>query len=228
MVDYLNGKIYKITNCEDNEVYVGSTCQSLSKRFSKHKKACYNNTKNHTYFYQYVNKLGFDRFCITLIEDYPCNNRTELRAREGVFIREQGTLNTQIEGRTYKQWKEDNKERIVEKAKEYREKTKEQRKEYYKAYRIENKDKIAESSKNWRENNKEWASIKSKENYQANIDVRREQHKNWYNDNKEDVIKKRTVLIQCDVCKTMLQKNSISRHQKTKKCQSFTIGHIGQ
>lgn len=146
-MDYQNGKIYKITNCIDDEVYVGSTCQSLSKRFSKHKISSYSNTKNHTYFYQYVNKLGFDRFCITLIEDYPCNNRTELRAREGVFIREQGTLNTIIEGRTKREWIKDNKELIAEKQKEYREKNKEQMKEIYKKYVIENKDKIAERSK---------------------------------------------------------------------------------
>lgn len=30
-------KIYKITNETDNEIYIGSTCQSLNQRFTRHK-----------------------------------------------------------------------------------------------------------------------------------------------------------------------------------------------
>jgi group I intron endonuclease len=110
-MDYQNGKIYKITNCIDDEVYVGSTCQSLSRRFSKHKdmSRCRPNYK----IYQHFNKLGIDKFCISLIEDYPCNNKTELRCREGVFIKEQGTLNSQIECQTAKEYREENKEKIA-------------------------------------------------------------------------------------------------------------------
>jgi len=37
-VDYSKGKIYKITNDFNDEIYVGSTCDTLVKRFSNHKK----------------------------------------------------------------------------------------------------------------------------------------------------------------------------------------------
>ena len=38
-LDYSQGKVYKIFNTETNDVYIGSTTQSLSKRFYDHKKA---------------------------------------------------------------------------------------------------------------------------------------------------------------------------------------------
>ncbi len=36
-VDYSKSKIYKITNDFNNDIYVGSTCDTLVKRFSNHK-----------------------------------------------------------------------------------------------------------------------------------------------------------------------------------------------
>ena len=33
-VDYSQGKIYEITNDYNNDIYVGSTCDTLVKRFS--------------------------------------------------------------------------------------------------------------------------------------------------------------------------------------------------
>ena len=37
MPDFKKGKIYKITNDYNDDVYVGSTCDTLIKRFSYHK-----------------------------------------------------------------------------------------------------------------------------------------------------------------------------------------------
>ena len=37
MPDYSKGKIYKITNDLNDDVYIGSTCDTLSRRFSNHK-----------------------------------------------------------------------------------------------------------------------------------------------------------------------------------------------
>ena len=36
-VDYSQAKIYKITNDFNDDVYIGSTCDTLVKRFSHHK-----------------------------------------------------------------------------------------------------------------------------------------------------------------------------------------------
>ena len=39
---------------------------------------------------------------IELFENFPCNSKEELNKKEGQIIREIGTINKQIAGRTYK------------------------------------------------------------------------------------------------------------------------------
>ncbi len=36
-VDFSKGKIYKVTNDYNNDIYIGSTCDTLKSRFRKHK-----------------------------------------------------------------------------------------------------------------------------------------------------------------------------------------------
>ena len=38
MVDYSKAKIYNICNDVDDEIYIGSTCQSLSQRMAEHRR----------------------------------------------------------------------------------------------------------------------------------------------------------------------------------------------
>jgi group I intron endonuclease len=119
--DFRKGKIYKITNDYNDDVYVGSTCDTLVKRFSSHKKNA-NQHKNRT-FSVLINEIGFDRFRIELIENFPCEDKYQLRQREGYYIREIGTLNMLVAGRTSQ---ESNKlgeetEAIKETRKQYRE-----------------------------------------------------------------------------------------------------------
>jgi hypothetical protein len=40
---------------------------------------------------------GVEHFYIELIEEYPCDNKDQLQAREGLRIRKQATLNKIIE-----------------------------------------------------------------------------------------------------------------------------------
>ena len=91
--DFGKGKIYKITNDYNDEVYVGSTCDLLTKRFSNHKHSLNNTKKKNRPLYKLMNEIGFERFRIELIEEYPCQDKYQLRQREGHFIREIGTLN---------------------------------------------------------------------------------------------------------------------------------------
>jgi len=63
------------------------------------------------------------------LECCPCDNKEELTKKEGEYIRSTDCINKQIAGRTQKEYREDNKEKV-----------KEQRKEYYE----NNKDKIME------------------------------------------------------------------------------------
>ena len=100
--DFQNGKIYCIRNTVNNDIYVGSSCQPLSKRMVCHRSDASNANKQQYLIYKTMNELGIENFYIELIEDYPCGNNDQLRAREGHFIRELATLNRQIEGRSSK------------------------------------------------------------------------------------------------------------------------------
>eukprot|EP00971_Amphidinium_carterae_P245450 4873935-Amphidinium_carterae.1 len=63
--------------------------------------------------------IGVENFYIELIETFPCASKEELRAREGHWIREIGTLNHLISGRSWQEYKNDNRSEINTKAKQY-------------------------------------------------------------------------------------------------------------
>ncbi len=110
--DCTKGKIYKITNDFNDDVYIGSTCGTLVKRFNRHKLESRIEQNKHRPLYKLINEIGFDRFRIELVEDYPCEDKYQLRQREGHYIREIGTMNIKIEDRKRKEYREDNKEKI--------------------------------------------------------------------------------------------------------------------
>jgi hypothetical protein len=158
--DFSKGKIYKITNDFNDDVYVGSTCDTLIKRFSQHKgESC---RKIEKPLYKLINEIGFNRFRIELIEDYPCTDKYQLRQREGHFIREMGTLNILIAGRDMKQWREENenynadywqqnREKYLEsnriRASDYYLENQEKAKTKFKDYYVTNSGKIKEQKK---------------------------------------------------------------------------------
>ncbi len=133
MIDYKKGKIYKITSKETEDIYIGSTCSTLKDRLCKHKS-------------QYKRMLGGAKFrkstsdkilkysdaIIELIELFPCETKRELLDREGHFIKNTpNCVNTQIQGRTMKQYREDNKDKLKRQGVEYREKNKDILKQKY-------------------------------------------------------------------------------------------------
>jgi hypothetical protein len=132
MPNYQEGKIYKIMNDETDEIYIGSTCSSLAKRYAKHKYN-YNSYKNNKENYITSFKI-FDYLSskIILIELFPCNSKEELTAREAYYIKLLPCVNKIIPLRTEQEYKE-----------------------YYKQYRDENKDKIKEYRKVYYEEHKE-------------------------------------------------------------------------
>ena len=101
--NYQNGKIYGIRNNVDEDIYVGSTTQTLSKRMAKHRIDMIGNKKDRK-LYSKMNELGVENFYIELIENCPSENLEQLRKREGHHIREIGTLNSLIAGRSKKEW----------------------------------------------------------------------------------------------------------------------------
>ena len=83
---------------------------------AKHRETRTDPNKHHHKIYSKMNELGVENVYIKLIEEYPCENNDQLRAREGHFIRKMATLNGRIEGRDRKQHYQDNKEYIKAKS----------------------------------------------------------------------------------------------------------------
>ena len=159
-MDYKNGKIYKITNCIDDEVYIGSTTQTLTQRWWEHKSRTKNNDKNHYKIYQHMINLGIDKFSISLVENYPCTNKTELNCREGVLTRQLSTLHSRIEGRTDQEYYYDNKDKLLENKKLYFENNREHISDYKKEYYEKNKEKLIQKSHDNYQKRKEYLSEK--------------------------------------------------------------------
>jgi len=86
MVNYANGKIYKLVNNVDDEIYVGSTCNPLYKRKYGHKSE---STKHpHLLKSQHFSRLGWENVEIILIENHPCESKQDLLKRERYWIDE--------------------------------------------------------------------------------------------------------------------------------------------
>jgi hypothetical protein len=95
-------KIYKITSAQTTNVYVGSTCKSIEKRFYTHKAQYKCHKKGGSAIYNTSFKiLQFPDAIITLIENYPCQTKAQLRRREGYWIQNTpNTVNRLVAGRT--------------------------------------------------------------------------------------------------------------------------------
>jgi hypothetical protein len=180
-MDYNNGKIYKITDIAYTKMYIGSTTQSLSKRFNAHKSSykIWTEGKHKCSVFSIFDEFGINNCKIELIENYACNSKNELERKEGEHIKNNNCVNKIIVGRTKEEWRENNRDSILKNQKEWREANKQKVKEYYednknnilqnqKKHYEDNKEKILEYQKRYRETNKEKISEKKKEYYEAN------------------------------------------------------------
>ncbi len=177
MPDYQKGKIYTI-RCrnDDTLIYVGSTIQSLAKRWGGHKRDSlkYSNML----LYKSINHKWEDWY-IELYELYPCNSKMELEKREGEVIRKISTLNKFIAGRTKKEYYLDN----LDKIREYRLKNSVNIRGKSKQYYLDNKDEIIEKNKKYRLENADDIKTKSKKYYLENADDIIKKSKKYYLDN---------------------------------------------
>ena len=119
-----NGKIYKIVDNTNDNIYIGSTCKTLKYRLSKHEcdykrflKGIFNNVTS-------FDILKNDNYKIELLENCNIKTKQELLARERYFIENNDCLNKCIPGRYdkgtqqyHKEYYNDNKEKLKVSAK---------------------------------------------------------------------------------------------------------------
>jgi hypothetical protein len=133
MPDYSQGKIYRLTCNVSGLNYYGSTTQPLYKRLYEHKK-CYEgylkNERNKLTAFKIIEGGNFE---IILVEEYPCENRSQLERRERFYIESNECVNKNIPTRTSKEYYILNSEIIRKQKRGYynSEIIKKQKKDYY-------------------------------------------------------------------------------------------------
>jgi hypothetical protein len=137
MVNYTQAKVYKIIDNTNGNIYIGSTCEpTLARRLAKHIGNFKQYLKGKYHFVTSFEIFKNDDYDIILIENVKCDSKDQLTGRERYYIESLECINKVIPGRTDKEYKQDNKEKI---------------RQYY----DDNKKKILEHQQQYRDNNKE-------------------------------------------------------------------------
>jgi hypothetical protein len=212
MPDYSKGKIYCIKNVIDDDKYYGSTIEPLAVRWRKHKTARNMENFKHRPIYKKMNELGIENFFIELVEEYSCNNKLELFAREKHWVKEYGTLNQNIPSRTKKEYNLDNKEKLSEQSRQYKIEHKEQiaerRKLYYETHK--------EQRKQYLENNKDHIKQRTQLYEQKNKDHIKERKQLYEQNNKDKINERKQMKITCE-CGCIVSRGHMSEHKKRNK-----------
>ena len=168
MPNYQDAKIYKLVNDSmPGLVYYGSTVNTFARRLGQHK-APTNKCKSKCLF-------EHGTVQIFLVEEYPCENKLQLNARERFYIENNDCVNKHIPGRSKKEYYHDNHAEILI-----------QKKEYYDA----NQDEISLRMKEYYAKNRDKRSLKSKEYYDANQDEILIKKKEYRDKNKDELNRK--------------------------------------
>jgi hypothetical protein len=176
MVNFNNGKIYKLISNLSDKMYIGSTCQSLPRRKAKHKndyKRYLEGKANYMTSYELI-KLG--NIDIILLESFSCSNKEELYKKERYYIENtencinkvRPSITIEDKEDYYKNYKEVNKDKINKRQKIYNEEHKDKINEYQKVYREMKRDIINQKQREYNKLKKEEISLKKKLYYEAN------------------------------------------------------------
>jgi hypothetical protein len=138
MPDYQTSKLYRlISENMPGTCYIGSTTRTLAQRKAEH----VSRSKPHTKTNHCTSKIIIDAgdYDIFLIEDFPCDRKEQLKARERFHVEVNECVNKNIPGRTpaeyLVQYYQDNKLKF----KQYYQDNKPKFKQYYQ----DNKNKIS-------------------------------------------------------------------------------------
>ena len=135
MVNYQNGKIYKIVSSQTDKVYVGSTTKlQLSQRLAEHNYNYKKYTGGKTYFWTSFEIVMFEDAEIILVAAFPCSSKDELHARERYWIENIGNTVNKMRKLNI---------------------TKEEKREYFKKYHQQHKQEEHEKRKQRYQNNRE-------------------------------------------------------------------------
>ena len=226
----ITGRVYQIVCSEMEEVYVGSTIQTLKERWRCHIKD-YKKGDNFS-IYPYFKKYGLCKFEIKLIKEYRVVDREHLVAYETLWY---NRLNCTPEQTTpfiplpkdiyrhisHKEYYQENKERIAEYRRENKERIAAKKKEYHR----ENKERIASKAKEYRDQNKEQLAAQKKEYHRKNKEQLAAKAKEYRKQNKDKISTKRNEKIECE-CGSEVSRCNLAVHKKSKKHESLMLKKV--
>ena len=137
---------------------------------SKHRtsyRRCANGSKGFCTSFLLFDKFGLDNCKIELVEVFPCNSKEELRKREGYWIKHEECVNKVVAGRTYIEYYNENKDKILAKNSTYKKLDK--YKEQQKGYREATKQEKQEYDKSYREINQEIIKVRRQEKMTCSV-----------------------------------------------------------
>jgi len=223
------GKVYKIICTQSNDIYIGSTFNTLRDRWRDHKNRYqqYKKNKNRTMsIHNYFDKYGIDNFKIILIKEYEVIDRNHLETKEQLWLNKLKNINIQSAfnpfRRCRKMYYQNRKEKINI------------RYEcecgvfYYARHKIKHEKSISHIYFMMSDNEKKEYDNNIKERkkeYDNNIKERKKE----YNEKNKDIIKEKHRQIEICECGGSYYKNCNSkkeRHIKTKKHLNYISNNI--
>ena len=202
---YSKGQIYKIVDVGYNKMYIGSTCEDLSKRMERHRtayKRYLRSEKKDTKVHLLFDEYGVENCKIELIEEYACSNKMELLRQEGHHIRENDCVNKRIEGRTPQERYKDNPEYYKEKSK---------------IHYQNNKDGYI---KEYNDNNREHLCEVKRQNYHDNKERYQEQNKNYHQTHANSIYARKSKKVTC-CCGAVIAYGYKAQHCRSQKHQDW-------
>lgn len=226
--DYSNTIIYKLCckNPDITDIYVGHTT-NFTQRKNQHKNSRINenNKKYKQYVYEFIRQHGgWENWSMVQIEEVFCKDKRQAETVEQNWIEQTAAkLNSNNpyalcteQPKIYKHnWYEENKEHILQKAKQHYEENKEHKIEYQTQYAQEHKEHISEYQKQYREQNKEKLTEQKKIYRETNKEISKLKQKEWREANKEKIKAQKSQVIQCECGQTYTFGNKI-RHLRSK------------
>ena len=205
------GRIYKIVNTVNDDIYIGSTTLTLKRRFARHIYEMKILKDSNKMLFKLMREIGSENFSIELIEDVEYDSLKDLRNREGYWIKTMGTLNQVINGRTIKEYQQDNREYLHQKHQEWLGNNQERCKAKSKEWQIKNKDKLRQNQKEYYENNKDNINLKKKEYRTNNQDKIKEYTKKYRELNHEKIKERERETVMCE-CGMIVLRRQLKRH----------------
>jgi hypothetical protein len=193
--------VYKIYfDDHPGQLYIGSTCQSLKRRFQTHKSYCI--TGKDKLLYNFIRENGgwgivkYEALHRELVscqrEQFACEQRFVDAYRPNLNIQRAYSSPEYVKERT-RRYNEENKERIAKRNKEYAEANKEQIAQKKKEYDQVNKASIAEYQKQYSQDNKEKIKQYKKDYRRVNGARLSAEHADMYKNNAEFKARKKAI-----------------------------------